>query len=83
MQAMTDTDTRWLVAILAGCCLLALLAGTCARERDAKRLSAHSLDIAETCVGKWQRQIEATRECLALLDDVRGADVACACWEAP
>jgi hydroxyethylthiazole kinase-like sugar kinase family protein len=85
VQAMTvvDTDTRWLVAILTGCCLLALLAGTCARERDAKREAQRALALVESCADSWERTIDATSQCLTVLDDVRTSGVACACWEAP
>ena len=77
---MTDSH---IVTICAIALAVALSVGMCARERDADREAARALTTAQACADGWERTIDAASQCLTVLDDVRGADVACACWEAP
>lgn len=77
---MTDSH---LVTLCAAALAIALAVGMHARERDAKREAARALALVESCADSWERTIDATSQCLTVLDDVRASDVACACWEAP
>lgn len=77
---MTDSA---LIYICAAALAVALAVGMCARELDAKREASRALDMAEACASSWERQIDATGQCLAVLETVREADMACACWEVP
>lgn len=74
---------RSLTAIIICTLALALCVGGYARERDAKREAARALALVESCADAWERTIDATNQCLTVLDDVRTSDVACACWTAP
>lgn len=77
---MTDSH---LVTICAAALAIALAVGMHARERDAKREARRALALVESCADSWERTIDATSQCLTVLDDVRTSDVACACWRVP
>jgi hypothetical protein len=74
------TDSS-LVTICALALAVALSVGFCARERDADREAARALATSQACADGWERTIAVADQCLDTLDDVRAADVACACWD--